>query len=422
MYRIAYMIDQQNGLFSAEQQINDYRDGLISAPSSVFWPNHEKRTTYQYNSQNQVIKQSTPNGGTTLFWYDEVGRLVLSQNEEQRTNHRFSYTFYDNQTRIAETGEVAPSFAEGLMFQFGLSVDDIWCGIDYTIFNDKIVVDGDKANPNTYITYDYVLEDEIRAQKRKEVVKSFYDNPVLSSGPAEFTQDNLRSRIATSAYYPSLPSNQYLLGTYPSLLIDFDGSAFDQSGNNHHGIINTGSISEGFVENRFGAERKAYEFNHTSDIITVPHESNLNFNDALSVSIWIKSSLDPNNVQTIVAKSDGAADQRSWLMSSANNHPSGDKNKLRIILSEDGTNWPGKMKQYYSSVTVFDNAWHYVTFTFKKGDLKIYIDGQEDLNVLKDIDDPIGVVYANDEDITIGHHLANGVKQGHLTGFIDDPR
>ena len=70
-------------------------------------------TTYEYNSFNQVKKQFSPDGGTSEFWYDRLGRLVASQNEEQRLGadtyglgtNRFSYTKYDALGRITEVGE-----------------------------------------------------------------------------------------------------------------------------------------------------------------------------------------------------------------------------------------------------------------------------------------------------------------------------
>ncbi len=37
-------------------------------------------------STGQVVQQSSPDGGTTRFWYDYLGRPVISQNEEQRGN------------------------------------------------------------------------------------------------------------------------------------------------------------------------------------------------------------------------------------------------------------------------------------------------------------------------------------------------
>jgi hypothetical protein len=72
------------------------------------YPQHNLPTTYQYNSLNQVVRQSSPDGGVSQFWYDYVGRLVLSQNSEQANipaNLKYSYTLYDNIGRITEVGE-----------------------------------------------------------------------------------------------------------------------------------------------------------------------------------------------------------------------------------------------------------------------------------------------------------------------------
>lgn len=77
-------------------------------------PTHQMPTLYYYNSLNQVVKQSSPDGGTSEFWYDRLGRLAVSQNEEQKSPvvvdtenpaGRFSYTKYDATGRITEVGE-----------------------------------------------------------------------------------------------------------------------------------------------------------------------------------------------------------------------------------------------------------------------------------------------------------------------------
>ena len=57
---------------------------------------------YTYNSLNQLTVQKIPDQGhdangvfqkdPTLFWYDDLGRLVASQNPEQETRNDYSYT------------------------------------------------------------------------------------------------------------------------------------------------------------------------------------------------------------------------------------------------------------------------------------------------------------------------------------------
>ncbi len=70
---------------------------------------HFLPTQYRYNTLNQVVQQKSPDGGLSKFWYDQLGRLVVSQNEKQRnqTSNRgdYSYTKYDDLGRIIEVGE-----------------------------------------------------------------------------------------------------------------------------------------------------------------------------------------------------------------------------------------------------------------------------------------------------------------------------
>ncbi len=68
-------------------------------------PNHTLATTYEYNSLGQLVKQTTPDGGATDFWYNAKGQLRLSQNAEQALNNDYSYTRYDGLGRIVEVGQ-----------------------------------------------------------------------------------------------------------------------------------------------------------------------------------------------------------------------------------------------------------------------------------------------------------------------------
>jgi RHS repeat-associated protein len=68
-------------------------------------PRHELLTQYRYNSLNQVVVQSSPDGGISKFWYDKLGRLAVSQNAKQSTTNQYSYTLYDELGRITEVGQ-----------------------------------------------------------------------------------------------------------------------------------------------------------------------------------------------------------------------------------------------------------------------------------------------------------------------------
>ncbi|WP_315815569.1 hypothetical protein [Paraflavitalea speifideaquila] len=74
-------------------------------------PAHELASQYRFNTLNQVISRQTPDGGATDFWYDRLGRLVVSRNAYQQaissSGKRFlSYTRYDDLGRITEVGQV----------------------------------------------------------------------------------------------------------------------------------------------------------------------------------------------------------------------------------------------------------------------------------------------------------------------------
>jgi len=76
-------------------------------------PVHVLQTTYRYNTLGQVVEQQSPDGGLSQFWYDELGRLVVSQNARQRAGKsyggtvtkQYSYTLYDELGRITQVGQ-----------------------------------------------------------------------------------------------------------------------------------------------------------------------------------------------------------------------------------------------------------------------------------------------------------------------------
>ena len=83
-----------------------YRKGEVG--SAFTTPDYSAHiTNYKYNALNQLREQTTPDQGKTRFWYDEVGRLILSQNARQKDDGDvYSFTYYDPLDRIIEVGEV----------------------------------------------------------------------------------------------------------------------------------------------------------------------------------------------------------------------------------------------------------------------------------------------------------------------------
>jgi YD repeat-containing protein len=86
--------------------VDDCQDYRADTSLGFVHAAHALVTNYKYNSLNQVREQSTPDGGVTRFWYDALGRLIVSQNAKQEPNSQYSYTIYDLLGRIIEVGQL----------------------------------------------------------------------------------------------------------------------------------------------------------------------------------------------------------------------------------------------------------------------------------------------------------------------------
>jgi len=149
--------------------IND--TSTLETRLSPFYPNHTLKTTYAYNSTNQVNKQNSPDGGTNRFWYDLLSRLVISQNDKQGPNNDYSYTGYDPLGRIKEVGQ-----------KHGTTLG----GIIGTIPDYK-----DTTTVNTFLA----------TGANTQITHTYYDyKPTASAGIHNLTQNNLRKRVALSTY------------------------------------------------------------------------------------------------------------------------------------------------------------------------------------------------------------------------------
>ncbi len=133
-------------------------------------PDHKMRTFYNYNSLGQLIEQNTPDGGYTQFWYDELGRIVVSQNAQQEADDRFSFTEYDEQGRPKLAGELTQT--------------------------------APPIHNNHYVTFQNLETWHTAAGNTKEFVTETYYNESPSGIAALFPngQGHLRGRVASIVY------------------------------------------------------------------------------------------------------------------------------------------------------------------------------------------------------------------------------
>lgn len=143
-------------------------------------PAHTHTTSYQYNSLGGVAWQKTPDGGESNFYYDRLGRLVLSQNAVQKdapagpNDENFSYTIYDDLSRLEEVGQ--------------LTVDIAVDPVSHTTMLDPTNLDNLYANGSG---------------SKEQVTKTFYDAKTTKTAvhtKIGHDQRNLIHRVAYTKY------------------------------------------------------------------------------------------------------------------------------------------------------------------------------------------------------------------------------
>ncbi len=193
-------------------------------------PEHDYITNYQYNSLNQLTQKTTPDGGKTKFWYDELGRLILSQNAQQQAENKFSYVLYDQLSRTIEAGQVNPT---------NVPLDD---SRDLSTKSIKLL--GSFTEDYSMLTPFYIW---LQMNPREEYTQSVYDR-ILSSTflnnyfPREdggFGQENLRLRIS-SITYKRFSENGSLMADYTTIDEIYNLISAQQSGGNVNiiGLVN----------------------------------------------------------------------------------------------------------------------------------------------------------------------------------------
>jgi hypothetical protein len=127
---------------------------------------------------------------TTSFWYDRLGRLILSQNTKQFNKRAptiaYSYTLYDYLGRIIEVGEKAENASN-----LGISFANIFGETVNGFYNPRVISDQN--------FHDWLMAPASNnGGSRTEVTHTYYDNTAINNLP--LVQQNLRKRVATVTY------------------------------------------------------------------------------------------------------------------------------------------------------------------------------------------------------------------------------
>ena len=140
--------------------------------------NEQLATNYRYNTLNQVTSQKSPDGGTSHFWYDRLGRLAVSQNAKQAAGGNYSYTIYDPLGRITEVGQKPQTTAMTQTISQDTTALQSW------------VVGGGLKEQITRTVYDV----------------SYYAGEHPATLEPTLYQQNLRNRVSYSQIFDTEPS------------------------------------------------------------------------------------------------------------------------------------------------------------------------------------------------------------------------
>ena len=206
-------------------------DSIRANKLDHLYPEHDYITNYKYNSLNQLTEQTTPDGGRTQFWYDQLGRLILSQNSKQVTENKYSYVLYDQLSRAIESGQVIAN----------VPLDE-----DRDLSTKPITLLGSFNEDYSMLTPFYIW---LQMNEREQFTQSIYDR-VLSSSLVDgffprpdgsFGQENLRLRIS-SITYKHIPEDGLLVSSFPT--IDDVYSLIDANLAGNSTNINTALVSK----------------------------------------------------------------------------------------------------------------------------------------------------------------------------------
>ncbi len=160
-------------------------------PAPRVIPTHTFETYYNQNSYGQVTRTSNPDQvGQTVYFYDFYGRAVASQNPEQVAAKAYSYVLYDAQGRPVESGQIYRDVPAVFQGPPGYTINPL--------SETELRVDDQGGAFKTWVY----------SGARSEVTVTTYDkslSTVIASKFKSGTQQNLRLRVATVAYFEDIP-------------------------------------------------------------------------------------------------------------------------------------------------------------------------------------------------------------------------
>jgi len=185
-------------------------------------------------------------------------------------------------------------------------------------------------------------------------------------------------------------------------------TAYDSAGNND-GTVYGAQWTTGQING-------ALSFDGVDDYVEV-HDSPDFTTNKITVLAWVKGPA--QSIGRVLSHYEYGTYERAWTMYSKDG-----TDKFNVAITDTGEYYFGHRKQYKTSVAAFDNSWHFLAFTFDGAgsNLKLYVDGTEDTDVVKVYDDPITKIHDSTASVTVGCDFYYGETDHFFNGIIDEVR
>ena len=157
--------------------------------------------------------------------------------------------------------------------------------------------------------------------------------------------------------------NDGLVAYYP-----FNGNARDESGNFNDGAVHGATL----IEDRFGNKKSAYSFDGVNDYISVDDGSQFNFENALSLSLWVRPKGSQNNYAALLDKShplNTYGSYKGWVLQQSRN-----RTNYQYFGFGNGNSWSNTHGDTYK-ISMESDKWNYLTITKVNTTIKYYLNG-----------------------------------------------
>jgi hypothetical protein len=175
----------------------------------------------------------------------------------------------------------------------------------------------------------------------------------------------------------------------------FDGNAEDASGYNNHGVVSGAVLTEDWQ----GNPNSAYYFDGVDDYIRIQNHPSLNFQEEISVVIWMR-------IDEFFEREAHPVSHGNW------------ENRWKVSITDTKIRWTVKtdegIKDLDSDNNVSSGIFYHTAFVYTENRMEIYINGQPESSTTWS-----GAILKTSIDFMIGQVLP-GNSNYNFKGVIDD--